>query len=735
MKETMRLSQCMIVKNEEENIERALSWGKGLVYEQIVVDTGSTDRTVELAEQMGAKVYHFQWGNDFSAAKNFALEHATGNWIAFLDADEYFREGDIPRLKHILKKIAESPQFQTVDLIRCTMLHLDDDGKPFSTMQQDRIFRNLPELRYEKKVHEALYHTKGRKLARVDLGSELPILHTGYASKAITEKQKSERNIEILQSILKDHPEEGNNWSYLGDAYLLDGKNAEAKAAFRNALECPSGVVHPELVLHSISELMRFSIDDADFTMEEWEKLYKRYQETGDEHPDIEYWSGLYLYCKGKWQDAETHLLMAFAILDRTTVKFTVYLTGILDKAYGLLAEVYLKLNRKPDAVKCLTLSLKANPYRQESLSQLLELFQKGGESATGVLDFLRRLYDFSQMKSKLFVLRETQKLGYFELEEAVRTCFTEEEKQWLEAGKEEYQPGAKELQQRYPQITVRNQTDVRFLRLVDCLDTMNAQQMLDNIKAVLLDWKKQAPEVVRKLEDFYSAHPYWGDFKPAQGVYAAFGNRISLWKDQQEDFLWFYETLADYRSKRVFLAILENWFFLTTEGLERVKEYSYSYFDPDLLQLDTTMDVVDLMAGKGDYLRLFTEQLGEPKGTVFCYEQRAGMLALLREYAANFNSMKIQIRENLNPDMNELSNVGIIRINAEAAAFKILNDFKPLIEQNTPQLAVAPYFTYEDLIRIPKWLHELCADYKLYLRYYGDDLIATDYMLYAVKQ
>ena len=89
-----RISQCMIVKNEEKNIEKALSWGKGVVSEQIVVDTGSTDRTVELAEKMGAKVYHFEWIDDFSAAKNFAISKAKYEWIALLDADEYFSEED-----------------------------------------------------------------------------------------------------------------------------------------------------------------------------------------------------------------------------------------------------------------------------------------------------------------------------------------------------------------------------------------------------------------------------------------------------------------------------------------------------------------------------------------------------------------------------------------------------------------------------------------------------------------
>ena len=98
MKKEIRLSQCMIVKNEEKNIERALSWGKSFMWEQIVVDTGSTDRTVEIARRLGAKVYHFEWIDDFAAAKNYAVSQAQGDWIVFLDADEYLRGQSTMRL-------------------------------------------------------------------------------------------------------------------------------------------------------------------------------------------------------------------------------------------------------------------------------------------------------------------------------------------------------------------------------------------------------------------------------------------------------------------------------------------------------------------------------------------------------------------------------------------------------------------------------------------------------------
>ena len=120
-----KISQCMIVKNEEKNIEKALSWGKGVVSEQIVVDTGSTDRTVELAEKMGAKVYHFEWIDDFSAAKNFAISKAKYEWIALLDADEYFSEEDAKKLLFYIRQLNDSKY----DIIATAWVHINNDGR------------------------------------------------------------------------------------------------------------------------------------------------------------------------------------------------------------------------------------------------------------------------------------------------------------------------------------------------------------------------------------------------------------------------------------------------------------------------------------------------------------------------------------------------------------------------------------------------------------------------------
>lgn len=711
----------------------ALSWGKDLVCEQIVVDTGSTDRTVEIAKAMGAKVYHYQWGDDFSAAKNYALEQATGNWIAFLDADEYFREEDVPKLKKALTGVANTPEYRQISLIRCTMLHLDDDGKPFSSMQQDRIFRNLPELRYQNRVHESLYHKKGRALMRADLGMDIPILHTGYAGKVVEEKGKAGRNLAIIREELAADPDNYNNWSYLGDVLLIEGSREEAKDAYRKALQSPEGKLHPELALNAISNLIRFSVEDPGFHIDDWQEIYTQYQKLERKHPDIEYWSGLYFYNQGDWQEAAKHLELAFTILEHRNTSFTLYITGILDKAYALLAYTYKKLGKKPETVKNLTLALKVNPYQQAELADLLFLFQEAGENPDGIVKFLGQLYDLSTIKDKLFLICEAQKAGCPEVAEAVRSFLSPDEIKWLESGNQEDYSNRAALQEKYPQVRCNALTDERFLLLADRIDRMDSMDMLEKLKETLEKWRRKTPELTTKLESFYNGNPYWGELKPNESVYSAFGNRISLWKEQRDSFLWLYENLADYRSKRVLTAILENWYFLSTKGLNQVKETGYSFFDPDLLYLDDAMDVIDLRAGKGDYIRLLEKQLGNHYRKAFCCEDRNSMLPPLERRIKGYSH--IQICHDLYPEAEDLSNVGLIRINAETRTYRVMQSYEELIEKSGPQLMVTPYYSYEDLVRIPIWLYKKYPKYRFYLRYFGEDLIPTDYILYAIPE
>jgi len=227
---SVRLSQCMIVKNEEKNIEKALGWAKGIASEQIVVDTGSTDRTVELAEKLGAKVYHFEWINDFSAAKNFAIEQASGNWIAFLDADEYLSLKDAAKLLPFFKHIQADPKLRNTWLaIQCPWVQVDEAGNTTAVHTQERLFRNLPSIRYVGVIHEQL----SLHVDNIVYGEDISIIHTGYSRTAYGETNKFQRNIDILKAAILNDPGNISLKGYLAEALMV---KAEMDGTLKSAL-------------------------------------------------------------------------------------------------------------------------------------------------------------------------------------------------------------------------------------------------------------------------------------------------------------------------------------------------------------------------------------------------------------------------------------------------------------------------------------------------------------------
>jgi len=227
----MYISQCLIAKNEEENIEYCLSHLKSVVNEQIVIDTGSTDRTVEIAESVGAKVFHFEWIDDFSAARNYALDKAKGSWIIFLDCDEYFDDNSIPLIKNYIEVINGEKH---IDGILSEFINIDKDKNVISTVKNisARIFRNKENIRYKNKIHEFLADL-GRKefdfnVVCYDGSKELKILHTGYDKTVVREKNKNERNITMLKKELSKNPEDLKLNVYVSQSLYMNGEYMEA---------------------------------------------------------------------------------------------------------------------------------------------------------------------------------------------------------------------------------------------------------------------------------------------------------------------------------------------------------------------------------------------------------------------------------------------------------------------------------------------------------------------------
>ena len=217
-----RLSVCLIVKDEILTLERCLSSVAGLADELIVVDTGSSDGTPELAERLGARVIHWAWQNDFAAARNVSLAHATGDWILVLDADEYLA----PAARTMLWRLLWDPP---PGLPRC-QLQIDNQIANDVGGLIHFVIRLFPRHRdfvYQGRIHESLAY-QGPGISPTPLIKGILIQHTGYIAAVYHTRNKAERNLALLRQQQAEEPQKPEWLFYLGDSLMAAQKPAEA---------------------------------------------------------------------------------------------------------------------------------------------------------------------------------------------------------------------------------------------------------------------------------------------------------------------------------------------------------------------------------------------------------------------------------------------------------------------------------------------------------------------------
>ncbi|MEZ5359433.1 MAG: tetratricopeptide repeat protein [Candidatus Zixiibacteriota bacterium] len=190
------ISACMIVKNEEELLPRCLASIVDVVDEIILVDTGSTDNTVKIAEEYGCTIHHFEWTGDFSTARNESLRHATKDWVFIIDADEEFPPQELHKLRVVTNQ-------QELDIISITCLNKSlETGMVTSFLPSVRLFRRELDLRYYGIVHNRLDIPKNRKVLRADID----LYHYGYDLARDKMDQKLERTRKLLDKQLAENP-------------------------------------------------------------------------------------------------------------------------------------------------------------------------------------------------------------------------------------------------------------------------------------------------------------------------------------------------------------------------------------------------------------------------------------------------------------------------------------------------------------------------------------------------
>lgn len=188
------LSICMITKNEEKNIGRCLSCLKPTGFEIIVVDTGSADRTKEIALQYTDKVYDFVWCNDFSAARNFAVSKAAGPYILSLDSDEFLESIEVEELLQLLKNHPGQ-----AGRIRLKNVFTRNGQRQENVEWLNRIFPK-EDFYYTGRIHEQITARNGKPYETYQ--APVAVLHTGYDLTEAERKRKAERNIALLKEEL-----------------------------------------------------------------------------------------------------------------------------------------------------------------------------------------------------------------------------------------------------------------------------------------------------------------------------------------------------------------------------------------------------------------------------------------------------------------------------------------------------------------------------------------------------
>jgi tetratricopeptide (TPR) repeat protein len=221
--EGLTLSLCMIVKDEEEMLPRCLAAIRDHVDELVVVDTGSTDRTREIALEHGAKLIDVAWTGSFSDARNVSFAAATGDWLMFLDADEVLVEGDGERLRALTGQTWREAHY----LLETNHTGTLEDGTAV-THNALRVFRNRPGLRFEGRIHEQIAQHLPAFLPERLAVSDVRIDHYGYLGAVRDAKEKSRRNIELLERQAAEGLDTPFLAFNLGSEYAAAGDNEAA---------------------------------------------------------------------------------------------------------------------------------------------------------------------------------------------------------------------------------------------------------------------------------------------------------------------------------------------------------------------------------------------------------------------------------------------------------------------------------------------------------------------------
>lgn len=377
------LSLCLITKDEEKNIARCINSIKDIVDEIVVVDTGSKDKTVEIAESFGARVIHTKWEDDYSKARNIAIENAKSDWILFLDADEEIKKEDVGKIRPLLNG----------DTVEAYILKfVNYGGTNVSNGMTEihynfRLFRNNGKLKYIYPIHENLRNIEENRVP-VFKNADITILHYGYLNETRIEKRKTERYINILLKYLLEHPQDKFQHGNLAVEYFNAG---DYHKALKHLLIATKGM---DVNSYSSTRLLRYLISTYT-ALKDYDTALKIINDAKAFYidvPDFKFLEGMIYINQKRYEKAVEMFKECLSMDEYKGLFITMGGTGSYRARY-MIGLCYEKLNRLNDAIKEYIELLKENPNYQEVFIKLFDTFVKN-EKPEDVKEFFNKYVD-----------------------------------------------------------------------------------------------------------------------------------------------------------------------------------------------------------------------------------------------------------------------------------------------------------------------------------------------------
>lgn len=285
----VKVTGAMIAKNAASTIGKALAALQPAVDELVVVDTGSEDSTMAIAESFGAKIVVHPWKDDFAAARNAALPHCEMDWVLWVDADEYLDSADIS-VPRIIAGLYD--QVQPAHWARIVQVnHMEDHVEP--NYDLIRFFPLRRGVGWRWRIHEQVdwLHEEDRHQEAIRPASRIRVHHWGYMPDVMNQEKKTQRNIKILREEVKDHPAStGVRW-FLGRDLYVSNQLEEAVEVLKQAEQL--AVNEPSF--HRTPEI-RYIMSEALMRMERWDEAEQTAKKLTELNP--EYPGGWYIYAK-----------------------------------------------------------------------------------------------------------------------------------------------------------------------------------------------------------------------------------------------------------------------------------------------------------------------------------------------------------------------------------------------------------------------------------------------------